>query len=183
MRGTSRLALAMTLVTACASSADIDLFRAVGSHDHDWTRRLVDSGADLEARGADGATPLMVAAFSNNLDGARILLEHGADPNARRVTPDRASAIFFADTEMIDLLVRYGADVELRSGQGQTPLWWNAALANVGSVQRLLAAGADVNVRDDQGMTPLEAALLNRERRAPEQIAELVEVLRDAGAR
>jgi ankyrin repeat protein len=50
-------------------------------------------------------------------------------------------------------------------------------------VQRLLAAGADVNVRDDQGMTPLEAALLNRERRAPEQIAELVEVLRDAGAR
>jgi ankyrin repeat protein len=56
-------------------------------------------------------------------------------------------------------------------------------LANVGTVQRLIAAGADVDARDNRGMTPLEAALLNRQQRPPEQIAELVKALRDAGAR
>jgi hypothetical protein len=176
--------LAVVLVTACAGSPDTDVFHAVGSHDHDWTLRLVESGVDLEARDERGATPLMVAVFANNVEGARILLEHGADPNARVSAPEPSgSAIFFADSEMIALLLRYGADVDLRSGHGQTPLWWNAALANVGTVQRLIAAGADVDARDNRGMTPLEAALLNRQQRPPEQIAELVKALRDAGAR
>jgi ankyrin repeat protein len=183
MRGSRTLALATFLATACASSPDPDLFRALGSHDNETARRLVEAGADLGARDEGGVTPLMFAVFSNNHDGARILLEQGADPDVRAATPERPSAIFFADADMIDLLVRHGADLELRTAQGQTPLWWNAALGNVGCVRRLLAAGADADARDDQGTTPLEAALLNRDRRMAEQIAEVVELLRKAGAR
>jgi ankyrin repeat protein len=184
MLGTRATGAAVCFVAACATSPDADLFHAVGAHDHEWTLQLVESGADLEARNAQNATPLMVAVFSSNLEGARILLEHGADPNARRSAPEPSgSAIFFADSEMIDLLVRHGADLELRSSEGQTPLGSNAARANVGPVQRLVAAGADVNARDDRGMTPLEAALLNRDQRPPEQIAAVVELLRGAGAR
>src|SRR5262249_50343771 len=46
------------------------------------TRILVNGGADLERRSANGTRPLVVAIMNNHIELAFFLLEQGADPNA-----------------------------------------------------------------------------------------------------
>jgi uncharacterized protein len=44
---------------------------------------LLGFGADIQARGLNDWTPLHHAAATDDLDGIRLLVAHGADPNAR----------------------------------------------------------------------------------------------------
>jgi ankyrin repeat protein len=48
----------------------------------DVVARLLDAGADIEARDALGRTPLMTTAMSRNMDVVKILIKRGADINA-----------------------------------------------------------------------------------------------------
>jgi len=176
------LGLVISLFAACATNGQI--FTAVGSHDHELTFELAEAGADLEARNEQGATPLIFAVFSDNLEGARILLEHGADPNARREGPGPSgSALFSAqDRPMIDLLLSHGADLELRDNDGRTTLLWNATLGNTKVVRDLISVGANLTVRDHHGNTATGAAAANLLRRPRSDVEALVELLRQAGA-
>jgi ankyrin repeat protein len=60
----------------------LDAARA-GVRDRDIVRWLADHGADLEARGTDGDTPLLIAVRQNNHRLARHLIDQGADVNVR----------------------------------------------------------------------------------------------------
>lgn len=51
-------------------------------------RRLVDMGADVDARAIGGITPLHYAAASDRLETVRLLLALGADPHARDAVYD-----------------------------------------------------------------------------------------------
>jgi ankyrin repeat protein len=42
---------------------------------------LISRGADVNTRAFYGCTPLHFAAFSNDVETGRVLVEHGADPN------------------------------------------------------------------------------------------------------
>ncbi|HEX8638571.1 MAG TPA: ankyrin repeat domain-containing protein, partial [Pyrinomonadaceae bacterium] len=68
--------------------------------------------------------PLAGAAFKGDTYMARLLIEHGADVNAR--SPDGKTALMFAAmfdrAEFIDLLLAHGADASLRSDDGVTAL-------------------------------------------------------------
>ncbi len=182
MLSTRLVASAIALIlTACAT--DGPLFVALGSHDNERVQELVLGGASVENRDRSGATPLIMAVISNNLDGARILLEHGADPNAlREGRGPHGSAIFWADSEMVGLLVTHGADVDFRTMRGETPLIVQSALGNFETVRQLIAHGADVNARDDRGLSPLGAARANATGRSREEVDRLVELLTSAGA-
>src|SRR5262249_30226384 len=72
-----------------------------------------DSGL-ARAREAHGSTGLHAAAARGHVDAARLLLQHGADPNARDVG-DNASPLHFAagggHTETVRALLDAGADV------------------------------------------------------------------------
>jgi ankyrin repeat protein len=182
MRSSLVVSLALSLFAACATSGQI--FTAIGSHDDQLTLELVGAGVDLEARDEHGATPLIFAAFSDNLEGARILLEHGAEPNARREGPGpTGSAMFWAQNRaMIDLLLSHGADLELRDSDGWTGLLWHAALGNTEVVRDLIAVGADVSVRDNHGNSATGAAAANLLNRPPHHVDALVELLKQAGS-
>ena len=56
------------------------------------SRKLLAAGADVESANADGQTALMVIARTSNVEAAKLLLDHGANVNARRAVarPDRA---------------------------------------------------------------------------------------------
>jgi ankyrin repeat protein len=79
-------------------------------------RALVTAGADLEARStnqefAPEATPLHSAAAAGRMDNAEVLLEAGANPNARQhggYTP-LMEAEQQGNLDLAELLIRHGA--------------------------------------------------------------------------
>ncbi|HZQ06382.1 MAG TPA: ankyrin repeat domain-containing protein [Anaerolineae bacterium] len=56
---------------------------AVAGDHLDIAAKLIAAGADVNAKQADGFTPLMGAAQNGNLEMVQLLLEHDADVNAR----------------------------------------------------------------------------------------------------
>jgi ankyrin repeat protein len=92
--------------------------------------RLIAKGADVNAKWPDlggnrDATPLHVAAAKGRLGVARVLIEHGADVNAKTFL-DGYSPLHFAvgngHKEVAELLIAQAADVNAKSGTGATPL-------------------------------------------------------------
>ncbi len=87
---------------------------------------LIESGADVHARGVYGETVLDAAMESCNTEIIRLLLEHGFDvqgPVWENVTPLHVAAGMFHNSELVELLLSRGADLNALS-DGETPLDW-----------------------------------------------------------
>lgn len=96
-------------------------------------------------RVAGGATPLMYAALYGDLDSMRLLLESGADPNARNDAGATALMWAIDDFDKVKLLVDRGANVHAKTDIGRTPLLMAASRFGSGRVVKLLLdRGADV---------------------------------------
>lgn len=145
---------------------------------------------------AKGATPLMRAAKSGDVEVMRLLLAAGADPQATMA--NQANALMLASglgwrdgspaapsydqgtdqeaVEAIDMLLALGVPLEATSTQGDTAL--HAAVTGRGSpliVRHLLARGASQSARNKRGLTPLEAAKASRK-----DLSALVAILSEA---
>jgi len=66
-----------------------------------------------------------------------------------------------SNVQVVEVLVRAGADLEQTDGSGQTALHAAARWSPV-AFPLLLRLGADPNVRDADGKTPLDYAFANR---------------------
>lgn len=85
-----------------------------------------------DSRDEDGYTPLHRAAYSNNVEIARILIQYGADVNAKTEygwTPLH-SAVKWSNAEVAAFLLQHGADVNALSDGQQTPLHIAATVSN-----------------------------------------------------
>ncbi len=93
--------------------------------------------------------PLYSAAMRNQIACAQCLLEHGADVNARHQdeTPLRA-AVLWGSKEMVELLLKNGADPTSTGLLGPSPVLPDEILLNnklsVPLLERLVQIGADV---------------------------------------
>jgi ankyrin repeat protein len=89
-------------------------------------------------KGPDGSTPLMYAVLYGDTDSVRLLLEVGADPNARNEAG--ATALMWAadDADKTRLLLKAGADANARSDDGRTPLLSATGWVGTGEVVSLL---------------------------------------------
>src|SRR6266852_743961 len=90
--------------------------------------KLIEYGADIDARDDDGWTPLSWASRGHHFkDGSvlRLLLECGADVNAR-ATDDGFTSLHRAskngELEIVRLLLKHGADVEVVNNDDKTAL-------------------------------------------------------------
>ena len=110
-----------------------------------------------------GWTPLHAAAFAGNTEVAALLLEHGAEVNARADNKFKNSplqvGLLTAQLEMTRLLIAKGADVNQKQALGFTPLQEPSLAGNERLIEVLLAAGADLNARADDGRTALDEAI------------------------
>ena len=170
------------------------LFHAVRFGSVENVRSLIRSDADvngtLRTRGAGASTVLLAAIYEKRPDTVAILLEHRANPdaigaiyNTSFANPPLIAALNInflesvpaAELKIIRLLLRHGADVNVRalsSGldtlqngtitppvyEGFTPLMTASYFGSPELVEIFLKAGANPKLRDEHGKTALDYA-------------------------
>ncbi len=147
------------LIFGCASgpllkgSPDKWLFGAVEVNDVKGAREKLAEGADVNARDAGGMTPLMWAAVRGHLDMVQLLVEKGAQVNAKDT--------FIGNTPLHD------AAQERKEDKGATEHAGGLKIVTYITTNRdrpqivryLLAHGAEVNATNKHGETPLHKAV------------------------
>ena len=126
----------------------------------------------------EGVTPLMAACVQGHDSCVKILLEHGADVNARG--DDDMTALGLAAvngrSQCVKLLLAAGANVNERYEDKQsTPLMYACSSGHVECAKILIQAGADVSARGVHGLSVLMHTCFKGK-------AECVRVLIQAGA-
>lgn len=105
-----------------------------------------------------GETPLMLAAFHNQLELARVLIGQGADVNKSGWTPLHYAASR-GHLEMIRLLLENEAYIDSASANATTPLMMAAYYATPLAVKLLLEEGADPTLVNHGNASALDLAL------------------------
>ena len=172
-RSNDRVVALMTLEEMFPDSDIRALAAAAGRGDTHAVDALVESGVDVNARGASDVTPLFWA--MKNVSGFRKLLELGANPNAVFAGSSVMHwAVRMPDVRLLEAALESGGDPNLVAGQfNETPIFNCVSIEHdrLVAVDILLAAGADIDVqnhgevfgRPSGGDTPaLVAATLGR---------------------
>ena len=140
---------------------------AAQNGDQAQVRALLQQKVNVNATQGDGTTALHWAAFNDDLDLAKLLIDAGAKVNAATrngaITP-LLMACRNGSAPMIELLLKSGADVNSATLTGTTALMMAASSGSADAVKALVDHGANVNAKDfAHGQTALMfAASLNR---------------------
>ena len=163
------------MISGCASQASkyfsdgttLQVANAAANGNAAKVQALRDGGADINAQGKDGVTPLLWALAQGNKIGVQKLLELGANPNHQ--TDDGDSMMSLAsqmrDSDFLKLALKYGGNPNLKmTHYPYTPLMQAIGPENFENITLLVEAGADVNYQDPiTGDTPvISAADLNQ---------------------
>jgi uncharacterized protein len=151
---------------------------AVRDGDLEQVRTLIGQGADVNERGRNAETPLIIAALAGEAPVAEFLIAQGADVMARNgggLTPLHAAA-YAGSVEVAQLLLDHRAELEDRANfSGATPLMLAAEENHVDVAELLIVRGADLSIPDRDGFTPLTQAWAKKR-------TEMVRLLKRHGA-
>lgn len=139
------------------------LFRAAEQGDLAAARTAIAAKADLEARNERKRTPLIVATKAKRTGVAILLLDAGADPNAKDDINDPAFLYPGAEgyNEILRATLRHGAKVKSTNRFGGTALIPASEHGHTETVRILINAGVPLDHVDDLGWTAvLEAIVL-----------------------
>jgi ankyrin repeat protein len=155
------LAIAAVVSVSTGAVAGEPLFDAVSAGDTAGIERLLSTGAPIDGRDRDRATPLIIAALNAQPGAAQVLLSKGADVMARNsagFTPLHAAA-YSGSVPVARLLLGKGAVLEDAANKaGATPLTVAAEENRTAMVEFLIERGADVSRPENHGYTPLTRA-------------------------
>ena len=153
---------------------------AAWSISHDALEMLLKAGADPNVSYGNSMSPLRRAAFYDDTESCRLLLEHGAVPSDAAVN---AAAWRNRDPECVKVLLDYGGNPN-PAGDGFGAINWAAWAAQTEAVQALLDRGADPNHRAPgwAGAGPLHFAAFAGSRAPADRVTETIVALLDAGS-
>jgi hypothetical protein len=137
------------------------LIQAAQAGDLKEAQQLIVNGADVNQTNDVGFPVLSIAAGRGDEKMTKLLLDAGANVNARSATLDDtalARAAQNGNGPTIRVLLAAGARVDDKDGSGWTPLFNAALKGDLEIVEALLSAGADVNARSSNGWTALKEA-------------------------
>jgi ankyrin repeat protein len=150
---------------------------AIGGH-RTSLKRLLEHGADIEARTTAGWTPLMYAALYGHIPLSHFLLEHGCNvkcrTNAGGTPAMMAVNSLNGDVRGLEVLLKYGCEVNVATTGGWTALMLAARSGHLAMVRCLVEHGADLDARTRSGFTALRWAENSNH---TEVVAYLTEVL------
>lgn len=139
------------------------LHAAAAAGDTAGIRRLAAAGEGLDARDANGRTPLHVAAFQGRPEAVKVLIAAGAQPGV--LDDQRYDAVTIAavqnDVPTLKALLAAGASARLvTSRYDGTALIAAAHLGHDGAVKALIEAGAPLDHVNNLGWTALMEAVV-----------------------
>ena len=148
---------------ASENLADWNLLRAVKENRAELVRGLLQkSDSDANAKDDDGTSLLHTAAEGNFTDVGQLLVDYGADINAKIKAGDFQPihvAIMTNSIDMLWLLIDAGADIEAPASHGIRPLHL-ASIRNSPEIARILIeSGCDIESQIDVGHTALDIAI------------------------
>jgi len=127
------LIVTVVLVVACgqteqsvAAAPDIDIWKAAASGNIEAIKQHIEAGADLNGKEpSSGSTPLIIAAVFGQAEVAELLIEKGANVNARSNDGGTAlhAAAFFCHGQIVKLLLAKGVDIGAENVRGETALY------------------------------------------------------------
>ena len=170
------------IADTAASGRDALIIAAASGH-NPVVEFLLTKGASPNVTDGAGMTPLHAAVWGNvqNVEGIRLLLARGANPNVRTTgnVPQRAKYNYFADI--------YYRTPTFTTFTGATPMALAAIQADAVAMRALGAGGADVSIPLNNGSTPLALAAglgwtVEQSPVTPEQAVEAVKAALDLGA-
>ena len=157
------------------------LHTAVSKGFFDITKLLVEKGSYVNLQNKEGRTPLFLSVKNKHEQLIKLLIENEADVRigykensterfylVRGKNRGRAAWHYIAgeqvnEPEIIDLLVKSGANVNAQDAEGFTPLHMAAIHGNLKIVKKLVDLDADVNIVATDGKNAAELAHLNEE--------------------
>jgi ankyrin repeat protein len=172
------MVLCLAAIAGASAAGESPLLDASERGDRAAAVKLLASGADVNAPGADGTTAIMYAAANDDLELVRVLIKAGANVKLKNQfgTSALTEAAIIGSAPIIDALLKAGADPNTRNPEGETPLMAVARAGKVDAAKRLLEAGADINAKEEfGGQTALMWA-------AAQSQAEMVQLLASKGA-
>ena len=146
-----------------------EMVMAIDRGDISTVKKIIESGFSVKGGNGSDDPLLYIAAWKGYSDIVELLANNGAPINAREKNNASWTALHAAchmkNIETVELLIRFGADVNIISDNHITPLHV-AVVPNFGSnydachriSNLLIKAGADVNKADGTGWTPMHMA-------------------------
>jgi ankyrin repeat protein len=160
MKRNSRLRLAVAravsgllLLTTSSVFAVETLPDLVNAGKREAAVAMIADGADVNELAVDGTTALHWAVYSKDIELVEMLLDEGADPNARNdygASP-MTVASEHGNYDIMKALVAADGDIESANSEGQTLLMAVARTGNTETAELLLDKGARVNASESWG--------------------------------
>jgi len=123
---------------------------------------LIAGGAHVDASARGGRTPLHAAVGAGGLDMIQLLIQKGADPNARDAEgASPHDAVWNGSLDVVALLLARGARLnDFDTKTGATPINEAAYRGHTPTIQYLLQFHPDLSISDRKGHGPLINAIL-----------------------
>ncbi|MBO3273848.1 ankyrin repeat domain-containing protein [Pseudomonas schmalbachii] len=171
------LMLTLSIMNSCAASREVggmtsrdafddprvvQMVEAASNGDFKEVDAQIKAGANVNAVGKEGITPLIWQVYLRNVRATEKLLQEGANPNYRD-EKHHASALYLAvdagRVDLLDILLRYKGDPNLLGPQGDSLLHKAVMSFCRDCVELLVERGADVNIARADGDTPANVAV------------------------
>lgn len=143
------------------------LASAAARGDVEAMKEALAQGADVNAVGNEGITPLFWAMIKQNVEGYTFLLEQGADPNLNTPPPRGQGyrspielAAAMPQTNYLEAALEHGGDPNKTYSAWDLPIIYQAIMhRQLDNVQLLIQNGAQINYQDRSGGTPIIEAV------------------------
>ena len=129
----------------------------ISKGDENLTKLFILAGINVNHPGAFGNTPLHWAAIKGYYSLIDILLNAGANLEAKCTNYSFTPLIVAIQNNQylaVEKLMQRGANIFAKDKDGNTPLHSASIIGNENIVSKLISLGANVNAKDNQGVTP-----------------------------